>query len=122
MKEWLQGVIAIAVSVIGLVLLMFGYLADNWPLAALSFVAMSLAILYGLGLMITLAIRGEKKAQEKQQPVLRTKTTTVYECGKCKRQYINSQTCPYCGSPYRRTIKETTERDTLESSRTKMVR
>jgi len=94
--------------------------ADNYTVKALASFAFLLSLLYAFGLVFVFLfqrMRGwsrEKSMLKIEEKVVKTKTVTLYECGHCKAQYSNAQTCPNCGSPYRKTLVEKTEEETVE--------
>jgi len=125
-RKWKQGVIAVLLFFFSLALI--GVSAESnlmSTLGVLSFVVMMFSTLYALGLVVFFVfqqtLRWSKRRWAKlkiEEKVVKTKVITVYECGHCKMQYSNSQTCPHCGSPYRKTLKEKTEEETVEKWKT----
>ena len=117
MRKWKRGVIAlIALFPTGAI----NYTAEDYTVKALSGFAFVFSGLYGLGLIgLFLFQKMEKWSKEKsklkiEERVVKTRVVIVYECGHCKMQYSNAQTCPQCGSPYRKTVAEKTEEETVE--------
>ena len=125
MRKWKQGVIASVVFFIALALVAVSGYTENLILGVLSFLVMMFSMIYALGLVVFFIfqmIHGwSRKRWSKlriEEKVVKTKIVTLYECGNCKTQYSNSQTCPQCGSPYRKTVVEKTEEETVERWKT----
>ena len=126
MRKWKQGVIAVLLFFFSLAFMAVA--AENnltSTLGVLSFFVMMFSMLYALGLVVFFVfqmIHGwSKKRWAKlkiEEKVVKTKVVTVYECGHCKMKYSNSQTCPQCGSPYRKTVEEKIEEETVEKWKT----
>jgi hypothetical protein len=114
MRKWKRGVIAL------IVLFLTGvvnyYMKEFW--SGLAFI---ISGLYGVGLIVLFLFQRWSKERAKlkiEEKVVKTKVIAVYECGHCKTQYTKSQTCPKCGSPYRRTVEEKIEEETVEKWKT----
>lgn len=116
MRKWKQGVIAVLVFLVSLALVATGDLI----LGALSVIAMGFSMIYAVGLVVLFVFqqiyrRSRKESKPKiEETAVKPKTVTVYECGHCKNQYSNSETCPLCGSPYRKIVEERTKEEKVE--------
>ena len=115
-RKWKRGVIALVVFFSALALVTMG----NLTVGVLSVFAMFFSFLYAVGLVVLFTFQQisrwskERSKLGVEEKVVKTKTTTVYECGHCKKQYSDSQVCPQCGSPYRKTVEEKSEEKRVE--------
>ena len=118
MRKWKQGVIAL---VIFFVAFPFVTVTGNEAVSILAVSLLFLSAIYAVLLVVAFTIQQThgwmKKRYSKleiEEKVVKTKLRTIYECGHCRAHYSDSQTCPQCGSPYRKTIEEKTEEETVE--------
>jgi len=119
MRKWKQGLIALVVFFVAAPLT---YITGNPTVSIIAVVILLFSMAYMIFLVVFFLIqRWAEKGKGKpmmEERIVKTKITTMYECGHCKTQYTNSQTCPQCGSPYRRTIDEKTEEEVVEKWKT----
>ena len=118
MRKWKRGVIALIVFFLAGALQLN---TEDFTLKFLSGLVFIFSGLYGVGLVVLFLFQRWSKERSKlkiEEKIVKTKIVTLYECGHCKTQYSNSQTCPQCGSPYRKIVEEKTEEETVEKWKT----
>ncbi len=118
MRKWILGTISLAIIAVSTIVITF---AEDYSIDTIAITIMLFCIVFGLGLIVSFMyprILGWTKSNfsklSVEERLVRTRVITIYECGNCQRQYNNIQVCPFCGSPYRRTVKETTEQEITE--------
>ncbi len=118
MRKWKKG--AIASAVLFTCLISDAYFPEIEVVQTVSAFGglLSSFILIGLVFVFVLQLGGVWPKRfsplSVQEKIVKTKIVGIYECAHCMRQYSDSQICPHCGSPYRRTLKETTEEEIIE--------
>lgn len=118
-RKWKQGVVALVVFFVSLALVATGDLT----LGAISVIALIFSAIYAVGLAVVFIfqqILGQLRKGSKpmvEETAAKPRIVTVYECGHCRNQYSNSETCPLCGSPYRKIIEERTKQERVEKWR-----
>ncbi len=116
LRRWKQGVIAFVASFLALALL--SLIRVNISLKLQDIVIPVLPVFFAMYIFPTIYrwLRDRRERPIVPDRVVRTKIVAIYECANCMGQYSKSETCPNCGSPYRRTLKETTEEEIANRS------
>ena len=115
-RKWRQGVVAVLVFFVSLALVATGDLT----LGAISVIAMVFSMIYAVGLVIVFIFQQIYRRSRKgskpmvEETAVKPRAVTIYECGHCKNHYSNSETCPLCGSPYRKIVEEPTKKERVE--------
>ncbi len=118
LRKWKQGLILLIVffAAFPLITISHNSVVSGFAIFLLVFSAAYAVVLVSF-FFVQQTQRGVRKRFGKlsvEEKLVKTRIMILYECSNCMRRYVDSDACPYCGSPYRRTVRETSQEETVE--------